>query len=92
MSIDRSALTGISILSALAGVIAAWSALRNGGDPATLGLLAFACTSMLLGKLNGASALNVLVRSALLVAGGAVLLVGLLLARTAGSAVSLTTA
>ncbi|WP_438297669.1 hypothetical protein [Streptomyces sp. HUAS TT7] len=91
MRIERSTLTWITIIAIAAGAIATWSALRHGGNAPTAGALAFAATSMTLGKLTGASALAVLVSCALLAVAGVLLLVGLAIARAAGSDISLTT-
>ncbi|WHM41098.1 hypothetical protein [Streptomyces sp. BPTC-684] len=91
MRIERSTLTWITTVALAAGAVAAWSALRHSGDAATIGALAFAATSMTLGKLTGASAVAVLVSSALLAVAGVLLLAGLAIARAAGSDISLTT-
>ncbi|MFJ2407087.1 hypothetical protein ACIOUE_37970 [Streptomyces xanthochromogenes] len=91
MRIERSTLTWITIVALAVGAVAAWSALRHGGDASTMGALAFAGTSMTLGKLTGASAVAVLFSSALLAVAGALLLMGLAVARAAGSDISLIT-
>ncbi|MEJ8654905.1 hypothetical protein WKI65_44415 [Streptomyces sp. MS1.AVA.3] len=84
MSIERSTLAFITVIAALVGGWAAWSAAKAGHDAASVGGVVYVLVAGVLAKLFGGSAVAVIARSVLLVVGGVfAVLAALLLSRSA---------
>ncbi len=79
MDIDRPTLTFITVIAALVGGWAAWSAAKAGQDAASVGGVVYALVAGVLAKFFGLSAIGVLLRSVFLLVGGAFAVVAVVL-------------
>lgn len=79
MDIERPTLAFITVIAALVGGWAAWSAAEAGNDAAVVGGLVYTLVAGVLAKFFGGSAVAVIVRSVLLLAGGTLALAASLL-------------
>jgi len=79
VDIDRPTLTFITVIAALVGGWAAWSAAKAGQDAASVGGTVYALVAGVLAKVFGCSAFGVLFRSVFLLVGGVFAVVALLL-------------
>ncbi|MFF4741294.1 hypothetical protein ACFY2W_36235 [Streptomyces sp. NPDC001262] len=70
MIIERSTLVFVTVVASLVAGWAAWAAARSGHDAVTVGSLVYGAVAALLAKVFGGSAVGVIVRSLLLLAGG----------------------
>jgi hypothetical protein len=70
MFIERSTLTLITVVAALAGGLAAWWAVRSGHDAVVFAPVAYAVTAGVLGRFFGGAGLVTAARSLLLLVGG----------------------
>ncbi|MET9956306.1 hypothetical protein ABZ135_32830 [Streptomyces sp. NPDC006339] len=92
MDIDRPTLTFITVIAALVGGWAAWSAAKAGNDAASVGGVVYALVAGALAKVFGGSSFAVVFRSVFLIVGGVFALVAsVLLGSCAGIRLTPTT-